>query len=104
MSNNKPSYIFKSETYTLVDGVKSNFEQVVRDGPRGLDFKLFDKKGDEVLKYAARKNDSGNYFLYSKIDGESKKEEMSEKDLFDFIKKTKVLAFVANYLKKRKKD
>lgn len=102
-SGPKPTFEYINHTKSRKNDTVVELEERLMDGPRGVSFKFFSRKGDVINKYQGREKKDGDFDVIQRIDGNSEKTVMTLKELTELFKKVKTLAFVADYMKKNKK-
>ncbi len=100
-------FIHQKLEKTLNDGKKTNHEEEVFHGSKGLTIKYFHKEDDTSTKISVYEKD-GKYFMKTAIkkdkDAEPKKEEVEipKSDLSKELAKHKELKFALDYVKTQK--
>ena len=92
------TYLHKVHTAELKAGKMVKVEEELRDGPRGVSFKLFKKTGDKTEKYVAKQKEDGTFELYIVVGDKKDSQTLSKADLIKEIKKIKGLEFAIKYL------
>lgn len=100
-------FIHQKLEKTLNDGKKTNHEEEVFHGSKGLTIKYFHKEDDKSTKISVYEKD-GKYFMKTAVkkdkDSEPKKEEVEilKADLAKELAKHKELKFALDYIKTQK--
>ena len=98
------SFLHHIENKQIKDGkVLLVQEEIVRDGPKGIYFKFYQKKDDKIIKITGIQDAKGNFTVKITKDGDAKeKPDLSMKETLAMIDKIKELSFAVKYLEKAK--
>ena len=102
----QPSYLHKKLHKEVKNGVSTVLEENVMDGPKGVSFKFYSKKGDKTMRVVGKQDTKGNFMLKVMENNKVKSDEkdLSLVDLLKHIKKIKELDFAVKYLSSSKKQ
>lgn len=95
------TYLHNVINKTLANGVINTYEELIKEGPKGLVIKLYNKVGDKVEKLVlAGKGDS--YTLKSNLNGTKEEKTLTKREMLDELSKNKKLKFASDFLKTQK--
>lgn len=95
------TYLHNVVNKTLSNGVINTYEELIKEGPKGLVIKLYNKVGDKIEKLVlAGKGDS--YTLKSNLNGTKEEKTLTKREMLDELSKNKKLKFASDFLKTQK--
>ena len=105
-SKSKLTYLHEKTHKEIKNDTVTILEEEVKDGPKGISFKFYQKKGGNILKVKGyQAGPDGNFKVMITKDGDKKEStDLSLADVIKMIKTMKDLDFAVKYLSGSKKQ
>lgn len=97
----KPTYLHQSHYKSIVGDKIEEREESIIDGDKGLNFKLFYRKGDTKKKIKGHRDKASGRIELTIQDGDVKEKKKMDLDLAEFkkfVKSEKMLEFAVDYV------